>query len=190
MATGDAVSFDSHSRYARRAQIRECAGAVEAGAPQNAPELWETSEGLPTSINTSPRGPRSNPNGAIPLAGARARVQCFQTRRSRVSQSMSRVERSHPSAQGPYQVAPARTHGAFAPTLNNLKTPGVGAVCFWCGHQYRIGEYSGETESKYLLLCPESLQGGKLRMQKRNDAGLRPAPKVGHRLSRRRHALD
>ena len=31
------------------------------------------------------------------------------------------------------------------------------------------------------------LQGGKLRMQKRNDTKLQPAPNVGHRLSRRRH---
>ena len=46
---------------------------------------------------------------------------------------------------------------AFALTLNNLKTRGVGAVCFWCGHQYRIAEYSREsreTEWKHLLRCP------------------------------------
>jgi hypothetical protein len=45
--------------------------------------------------------------------------------------------------------------------LGNLKKPGIGAVCFWCGHPYRSGEYSRETESKHLLQCPEYPEGGK-----------------------------
>jgi hypothetical protein len=45
--------------------------------------------------------------------------------------------------------------------LNNLNKPGVGAVCFWCGFQYRIGEYTRETESDHLLQCPEFPQKGK-----------------------------
>jgi hypothetical protein len=42
-----------------------------------------------------------------------------------------------------------------ARALSNLKKPGVGAVCFWCGHPYRRGEYSREAESAHLLQCPE-----------------------------------
>jgi hypothetical protein len=62
--------------------------------------------------------------------------------------------------------------------LSNLKKPGVGAVCFWCGHQYRSGEYSRETESAHLLQCPEYPQDAKRKMQKRKDT--KPtAPKVG-----------
>jgi hypothetical protein len=45
--------------------------------------------------------------------------------------------------------------------LSNLKEPGVGAVCFWCGHPYRIGKYSPETESEHLLQCPEYPEEGK-----------------------------
>ena len=53
--------------------------------------------------------------------------------------------------------------------LSNLNEPDVEAACFWCGHQYRIGEYSLETESVHLLQCPEYPQDGKRRIQKRND---------------------
>ena len=38
--------------------------------------------------------------------------------------------------------------------LGNLKKPGIGAVCFWCGHPYRIGNYSPETESN---ICSNAL---------------------------------
>jgi hypothetical protein len=63
--------------------------------------------------------------------------------------------------------------------LSNFKEPGVGAACFWCGHPYRSGAYSRETESAYLLQCPEFPQDGKRRMQKRKDTKPRPAPRVG-----------
>ena len=63
--------------------------------------------------------------------------------------------------------------------LSNLKKPGVGAVCFWCGHPYRSGEYSRETESDHLLQCPEFPQDGKRRVQKCKDTKPRPAPHVG-----------
>ena len=53
--------------------------------------------------------------------------------------------------------------------LGNLNEPGVEAACFWCGHQYPIGEYNPETESAHLLECPEYPQDGKRRMQKRED---------------------
>lgn len=45
--------------------------------------------------------------------------------------------------------------------LGNLKKPGIGAVCFWCGHPYRSGEYSPETESEHLLRCSEYPEEGK-----------------------------
>jgi hypothetical protein len=62
--------------------------------------------------------------------------------------------------------------------LSNLNKPGVAAVCFWCGHQYRSGEYSPETESDHLLQCHEFPQGGKQSMQERKNAEP-TAPKVG-----------
>ncbi len=49
--------------------------------------------------------------------------------------------------------------------LSNLKTPGVAAVCFWCGHQYRRGEYNPETEAAHLLRCPDYPQDAKRRMR-------------------------
>ncbi len=58
--------------------------------------------------------------------------------------------------------------------LSNLKKSGVGAVCFWCGHQYRSSEYNPETESAHLLQCPEYPQDGKRKMQKRKDAKPKP----------------
>jgi hypothetical protein len=58
--------------------------------------------------------------------------------------------------------------------LSNLNKPGVAAACFWCGHEYRIGEYSPETEDDHLLQCSEYPQDGKLRIQKRKNA-----PNVG-----------
>jgi hypothetical protein len=62
--------------------------------------------------------------------------------------------------------------------LSNLNKPGVAAACFWCGHQYRIGEYRPEAEDDHLLQCPEYPQDGKLRIQKRKDT--KPtAPAVG-----------
>jgi hypothetical protein len=66
-----------------------------------------------------------------------------------------------------------------ARALSSLKKPGVGAACFWCGHPYRSGEYSPETESDHLLQCPEFPQDGKRRMQKRKDTKPRPASRVG-----------
>jgi hypothetical protein len=36
-----------------------------------------------------------------------------------------------------------------------LNRRGVAAVCFWCGHAYRRGEYSPEREDAHLLQCPE-----------------------------------
>jgi hypothetical protein len=49
--------------------------------------------------------------------------------------------------------------------LTNLIKPGVAAVCFWCGHQYRRGEYSPETQSAHLLQCSEYPQDAKRRMR-------------------------
>ena len=63
--------------------------------------------------------------------------------------------------------------------LSSFKEPGVGAVCFWCGHPYRSGEYSPETESAHLLQCPEFPQDGNRRIQKCTDTKPRSAPKVG-----------
>jgi len=63
--------------------------------------------------------------------------------------------------------------------LSNLKEPGVGAVCFWCRHPYRSGEYSRETESDHLLQCPEFPQDGKRRIQKCTDTKPRPTPRLG-----------
>ena len=54
--------------------------------------------------------------------------------------------------------------------LSNLNKPGVAAACFWCGHQYRIGEYCPETEDDHLLQCSEYPKEGKLRIQKRKNA--------------------
>ena len=51
--------------------------------------------------------------------------------------------------------------------LSNLNEPGVAAVCFWCGHQYRIGEYDPENESAHLLECPDYPKEAKRRMRKR-----------------------
>jgi hypothetical protein len=62
--------------------------------------------------------------------------------------------------------------------LTNLNRPGVAAVCFWCGHQYRRGEYSPETETDHLLQCAEYPQDGKRRLQERTSAKS-TAPKVG-----------
>ena len=53
--------------------------------------------------------------------------------------------------------------------LSSLKKPGVGAACFWCGHPYRLGEFSSEAESAHLLECPEFPQDAKRRMQKSKD---------------------
>jgi hypothetical protein len=74
--------------------------------------------------------------------------------------------------------------------LNNLRKPGVGAVCFWCGHQYRIGEYTRETESDHLIECPEFPQEGKQQIQEAQRHEARVRTQSGHRLSRRRQALD
>jgi hypothetical protein len=54
--------------------------------------------------------------------------------------------------------------------LSNLNEPGVEAACFWCGHQYRRGEYSPKTEADHLLQCTEYPQEAKLKMQKRKSA--------------------
>jgi hypothetical protein len=61
--------------------------------------------------------------------------------------------------------------------LSNLNKPGFAAACFWCGHQYRSGEYSPETESEHLLLCPEFPKKGKQNIQKRKAS--EAEPKVG-----------
>lgn len=53
--------------------------------------------------------------------------------------------------------------------LRNLKKPGVGAACFWCGHTYRSGEYSREAETAHLLRCPEYPQEAKRRMLESKD---------------------
>ena len=61
--------------------------------------------------------------------------------------------------------------------LSNLNKPGFAAACFWCGHQYRSGEYSPETESEHLLLCPEFPKKGKQNIQKRKAS--KAEPEVG-----------
>src|ERR1700732_2641834 len=57
-----------------------------------------------------------------------------------------------------------------ASALSNLNRPGVAAACFWCGHQYRRGEYNSEAEADHLLQCTEYPEEGKLRLQKRKNA--------------------
>jgi hypothetical protein len=56
-----------------------------------------------------------------------------------------------------------------ARALRNLKEPGVGGACFWCGHQYGRGECNPVTESAHLLQCPEFPQDAKQRIRKHND---------------------
>ena len=34
--------------------------------------------------------------------------------------------------------------------LSNLNEPDVAAACFWCGHQYRIGEYERQPTDKLI----------------------------------------
>jgi hypothetical protein len=58
--------------------------------------------------------------------------------------------------------------------MRNLNTPDVGAVCFWCGHQYRSGEYNLETESAHLLHCSEFPKEGKQNIQKRQASHAEP----------------
>jgi hypothetical protein len=50
-----------------------------------------------------------------------------------------------------------------ARAVRNLNRRGVVGVGFWCGHGYR--EYSPETETAYLLECPEYPQEGKRRLR-------------------------
>lgn len=63
--------------------------------------------------------------------------------------------------------------------LRRLNGRGVVAACFWCGHPYRRGECSRETESAHLLQCAEYPQEGKRKIQERKDTKPRPAPQVG-----------
>jgi len=51
--------------------------------------------------------------------------------------------------------------------LSNLNRPGVAAVCFWCGHQYRRGDYNPDNESAHLLQCAEYPEEAKRKMKKR-----------------------
>jgi hypothetical protein len=67
--------------------------------------------------------------------------------------------------------------------LSHLKKPGVGVVCFWCSHQYRIGEYSRATESDHLLQCPEFPHDGKRRMQKHKGKKTGPPTKWSNSLT-------
>jgi hypothetical protein len=53
--------------------------------------------------------------------------------------------------------------------LSNLNEPGVEAACFWCGHQYRRGQYNPENESAHLLQCSEYPQEGKREIRMRKD---------------------
>jgi hypothetical protein len=53
--------------------------------------------------------------------------------------------------------------------LKNLDQSDAEAACFWCGHQYRSGEYSREAESAHLLQCTEFPQEGKLTIQRRKN---------------------
>jgi hypothetical protein len=69
--------------------------------------------------------------------------------------------------------------------LRNLKKPGVGAACFWCGHPYRRGEYGPEAESAHLLKCTEYPQDAKRRMQKQNDTKPKTRTRGRHHLPRR-----
>jgi hypothetical protein len=69
--------------------------------------------------------------------------------------------------------------------LSNSKKPGVAAACFWCGHQYRRGEYNPETESAHLLQCAEYPQDAKRRMQKQNDTKPKTRSRGRHHLPRR-----
>lgn len=32
--------------------------------------------------------------------------------------------------------------------------PGFGAACIWCGHAYRLGQYTHAAEDAHLLQCP------------------------------------
>ena len=50
--------------------------------------------------------------------------------------------------------------------LNGLNKSGVAGVCFWCGHEYRIGEFSQRTETAHLLRCPQYPQEAKREMRK------------------------
>jgi hypothetical protein len=73
---------------------------------------------------------------------------------------------------------PKDTKSRVTRAVSNAKKPGVGAACFWCGHAYRLGEYSRETETAHLLECPEFPQDAKKRMRERENT--KPtATKVG-----------
>jgi hypothetical protein len=61
--------------------------------------------------------------------------------------------------------------------LRRLNGRGVVAVCFWCGHQYRRGEYNPETEDAHLLECPDYPEDAKQQIRKRR--GRKPRGNLG-----------
>jgi hypothetical protein len=47
--------------------------------------------------------------------------------------------------------------------------PGFGAACVWCGHAYRLGEYSPEAQDAHLLACPSYPEDGKQQIQQMQE---------------------
>jgi hypothetical protein len=45
--------------------------------------------------------------------------------------------------------------------IRRASRPGFGASCLWCGHGYRLGEYTPEAEDAHLLRCASFPQEGK-----------------------------
>ena len=46
---------------------------------------------------------------------------------------------------------------------------GFGASCLWCGHGYRLGEYTPEAEDAHMLLCPNYPDEGKQAIRERQQ---------------------
>lgn len=46
---------------------------------------------------------------------------------------------------------------------------GFGAACMWCGHAYRLGQYTLETEDAHLLECPSFPEDGKQQIRERQQ---------------------
>jgi hypothetical protein len=48
---------------------------------------------------------------------------------------------------------------------------GFGAACIWCGHAYRLGEFTREAEDSHLLQCPGLPEERKQQIRKSQQRG-------------------
>jgi hypothetical protein len=102
----------------------------------------------------------------LPMEGDNHRACAVELRACPQHSNGTAVVQEAPSNAVPIKFPPQHK---LRRAIRRAARPGIGATCLWCGHGYRVGEYTPETEDAHLLECRNFPEEGKQDIRERQQ---------------------